>query len=165
MHFAKLPAGVYRGEGVRGRGEGAGGGTTAPSSHSRVGKKIPALGVPFEVSRKNTQKDTSKSFPKVSQNEIKILKHRFKSGSRDRSRFECQKCSILGLPLTLSGGFSPRRAPSFHFSPLVPKSLQNGGQKLSKWRPNALKNLSGEGLKKVLKKQVVFSPLWGTLEE
>ena len=136
-------------------------GVTAPSRHSRIGKIV---GVPFEVYRKNTQKDTSKSFPKVSQNEVKILKNRFKSGSRDRSRFECQKCSILGLPLTLSGGFSPRRAPSFHFSPLVPKSLQNGGQKLLKWRPDALKNLSGEDLKKVFKKQVFFSPLWGTLK-
>ena len=45
----------------------------------------------------------------------------------------------------------------FSLSPLLPTSLQNGGQKLSKWRPNALKNLSGEGLKKVFKKHVIFA--------
>ncbi len=48
----------------------------------------------------------------------------------------------------------------FSLFPLVPKSIQTGGQKLSKWRPDALKNLSGEGLKKVLKTCIIFSSLW-----
>ncbi len=52
----------------------------------------------------------------------------------------------------------------FSLFPSAPKSLQNGGPKLLKWRPNALKNLSGEGLKKVFKQLVIFSPLWDTLK-
>ena len=49
----------------------------------------------------------------------------------------------------------------FLLFPLVPKSIQIGGQKLSKWRPDALKNLSGEGLKNVFKTLVIFTRLWG----
>ena len=50
----------------------------------------------------------------------------------------------------------------FSLFPLVPKSIQTCGQKLSKWRPDALKNLSGEGLKKTFKTCVIFSRLWGS---
>ncbi len=62
---------------------------------------------------------------------------------------------------TLSGGFSPTRERCFHFFTLTPKSHKNGGQKLSKWRPNALKNLSGEGLNTLFKKQGhTLAPKW-----
>jgi len=49
----------------------------------------------------------------------------------------------------------------FSLFPLVPKSIQTGGQKLSKWRPDALKNLSGEGLKNTFETCVIFNRLWG----
>ena len=48
----------------------------------------------------------------------------------------------------------------FSLFPLVPKSIQTCGQKLSTWRPAALKNLSGEGLKKTFKTYVIFGRLW-----
>ena len=49
----------------------------------------------------------------------------------------------------------------FSIFPLVPKSIQTGGPKLSKWRPDALKNLSGEGLKNAFKTYYMLCRLWG----
>ena len=48
----------------------------------------------------------------------------------------------------------------FSLFPLIPKIIHTCGQKLSKWRPDALKNLSGEGLEKTFKTCVIFSRLW-----
>jgi hypothetical protein len=62
-----------------------------------------------------------------------------------------QKSLKIRPSRTLSGGFSLKREHSFHFFALPPKSIQKGAKKLSKWRPEALKKLSGEGLKNMLK--------------
>ena len=48
----------------------------------------------------------------------------------------------------------------FSLSPLVPNSIKIDGQKLSKWRPDALENLSGEGKKK-FKTCFILGRLWG----
>ena len=81
------------------------------------------------------------------QNEVKIVKNRVKMVSRERSRLECEK-SLNKLPyITLWGGFSPAREHSFHFFTLARKGIQKGSQKLWKWRPGALRILSGEGFK------------------
>ena len=44
---------------------------------------------------------------------------------------------------------------------VYPKSTQTQDEKLLNWRPDALKNLSGEGLKKAIKTRTLFCCLWG----
>ena len=44
----------------------------------------------------------------------------------------------------------------FTFSLLLQKVAKNEQKKLSKWRPKALKKLSGEGLKNMINKLLIF---------
>jgi hypothetical protein len=98
---------------------------------------------------------------KGSQNELKIVKNRLKRGSRERSRLKLEKRLDFGPSGTLSGGFSCKREHSFHFFTLAQKSIQKGAQKLSKWRPGALKMLSGERLKNILICWCIFGSFGG----
>ncbi len=79
----------------------------------------------------------------------------------------CKKVVNVTLSDPLRRVLASTRA-QFSLFPLVPKSINNGGQKLSKWRPNALKNLSGQGLKKRAKHEsflVAFGvQMWSKME-
>ena len=103
---------------------------------------------------------------KGGQNEVKICKKSSPEGVlgevRSRIRNTLEKVILLN---PLRRVRSHTIAAHFSLFPSAPKSLQNCGQKLSKLRPDALKNLSGEGLKKVFKTRAIFSPRLSSTQE
>ena len=103
---------------------------------------------------------------KGGQNEVKIGKKSSPEGVlgevRSRIRNTLEKVILLN---PLRRVRSHTIAAHFSLFPSAPKSLQNCGQKLSKLRPDALKNLSGEGLKKVFKTRAIFSPRLSSTQE
>ena len=89
------------------------------------------------------------------------FKNHLRRDSLERSGLNAQKGRKCD-PLEPSQEGSLSRDSTVFTFPLLPKSIQTCGQKLSKWRPDALKNLSGEGLKKTFKTCVIFCRLWGS---